>query len=304
MQRAPLPPDLAARPFLVREARRRGVGQSRLYDSGLYRPTHGVRTVREPASVVELARATAHALPDDAAFSGVTAAEIHQLRLPVRPELTDDLEVMRETDRARVRRRGCAHQKGLELREVVVVAGVRVTGLVDTWCDLASRMSIIDLVVLGDSIANRLGSLDPLLERVSRRRAREIGRVRRAARWVRVGSRSHMESRVRLAVAWARLPDPELNVALDDVIGGWIGEGDLVWQDRRVVVEYQGKDHFTPDRGPADITRRAAAEANGWTYIEIVAADYYNSARRHQFLTRLGHALGCRVDTDDSYRER
>ncbi|QOR69685.1 hypothetical protein IM660_13535 [Ruania alkalisoli] len=304
MRRTPLPAELEQRAFTVSEAKQLGVGQSRLYDDHLSRPTHGVRTTSEPSTVSELAEATATGLPDDVVFSRRTAAEIHRLRLPERPTTDDDLDVMRETNRARIRRRGCTHHKGLELRETTEVDGIRVTDLVDTWCDLAAEMSIEDLVVMGDSIANRLGSVDQLHESLARRRIRDADRLRRAARWVRLGSASHMESRVRLAIVWAGLPEPELNVTLDDEIGGWIGDGDMVWRKKRVVVEYQGKDHFTPERGPADIDRRDNAAASGWTYIEIVAATHYKKAKRHKFLVTLAEALGCAVDVDASWQQR
>ncbi|UFU07621.1 hypothetical protein [Ruania halotolerans] len=304
MRRQPLPPVLAGRAFRVREARGLGMGQSRLYDTTMSRPTHGVRAAEAPATVPDLARATAVGLPDDVTFSGLTAATIHRLRLPRSPSVDDNLEVMRDTTKARIRRAGCVHHKGLEHRRVTVVNGLRVTDLVDTWCDLAARMSIEDLVVVGDSVANRFGSVEPLLEGLRRPRIRYADRLHRAARWIRVGSRSHMESRVRLAIVWSGLPEPELNVALDDDVGGWIGDGDLVWKSKRVVVEYQGKEHFTPSRGPMDIARREWAEANRWTYIEIVADDYYKPARRFDFLAKLARSLDQPVDADASWRQR
>lgn len=304
MRRMPLPVDFAGRPFRVRDARSQGIGEARLYNAGLARPTHGVRIEKPARSVTELAQATAVALPPDAAFSGVTAAAIHRLRLPNDPSVDDDLEVMRDSSRARIRRRGCMHRKGLQYRRTARVDGLHVTDPVDTWYDLAPGMTIEDLVVIGDSVAERLDDVQALHDRLEARRVTDIKKLRRALRWVRLGSRSHMESRGRLAIVWSGLPEPELNVDLKDVIGGWIGCGDMVWESRRVVVEYQGQDHFTPRQGPKDIARRSLALENGWTYLEMVAGDFYSPARRHGFLTRLAECLGRPVDTQASWRPR
>ncbi len=81
-----------------------------------------------------------------------------------------------------------------------------------------------------------------------------------------------MESRVRLGLLRARLPEPELNVAVTDADGQWLAEGDFVWRWARVVAEYDGVHHADPEHCRRDARRRRSIEAGGWTYVQLTAA--------------------------------
>ena len=82
------------------------------------------------------AAAFALALPDDVAFSHTTAARLWRIPLPRALEDDDDLHVMRETRRPRIERVGCVSHRGSERRRIVLLDGLRITSLADTWCDL------------------------------------------------------------------------------------------------------------------------------------------------------------------------
>jgi hypothetical protein len=291
MPRVPIPQHLLARAFRV--SHDAGLGERRMYGVDLSRPTHGVRSLAAHESVTDLARATRIALPDDAAFSHTTAAEILGLPLP-RWHQGGPLHVMRSSEQSRIRRHGCTPHRGLENRDLLVTDGLRVVGLADTWCDLGELLDLDDLVVLGDAVARRLDTLDPLREALERRnRPRGATRLRRALRWIRIGSDSPMETRCRLVFVRGGLPEPELNVRIGFAGGGgFLCRADFVWKKGRVIGEYHGERHFGSfQRFDDDISRRLLAQDDGWKYVEITKNDYFNPARRHQLLSRLRRYL-------------
>jgi hypothetical protein len=272
--------------------------------------------------VEERVRAFALALPDDVAFSHVTAAQLWGLSLPRWLEDRAELDVIRASDCNRIRRVGCTGHRGLEVRGCADVRGLRVTGLADTWVDLAEvgvaprsrRLTPDDLVVLGDEVATRLlGEPDPgerwgSPESVAAARA-ELGRVlagrirprgkqllAAALDRVRAPVRSPMETRARLMFARAGFPDPEVNAAVFGPDGHWILEGDLVWRRQRVIGEYQGADHASIKRRSYDTNRGALAYDEDWRVLEIYAEDVYQRHRRIACLRRFARELGLDED--------
>jgi hypothetical protein len=100
-----------------------------------------------------------------------------------------------------------------------------------------------------------------------------------------------METRSRLLVVRAGLPEPELNLAVHGP-GGWLLEGDLVWRRQRVIAEYQGGHHGGRRRRSLDEARRALAEDEAWAVVEIYAEDHHHAPRRRALLRRLAGHLG------------
>ncbi len=71
-----LPSALTGRPFTVREARAAGLRYDELRAAPLHAPTWAVRCLEEPGGLSARAAAFARGLPDDVAFSHVTAARL------------------------------------------------------------------------------------------------------------------------------------------------------------------------------------------------------------------------------------
>ncbi|HEY8282497.1 MAG TPA: DUF559 domain-containing protein [Leifsonia sp.] len=92
-------------------------------------------------------------------------------------------------------------------------------------------------------------------------------------------SDSPMESVLRLAIVRADLPEPEVNGELRDAEGRLVALGDLVFADRRVVVEYDG-DHHRHDRSQyaTDIDRLWRIEEQGWRVVRINGTHMANGA--------------------------
>lgn len=276
--------------FAVRDALEGAAPMSSL--RRLDNPFHGVRSHAPVESVADRAAAL-RLVRHDVVLSHCSAAQVHGLPIPRELE-HEDLHVM--TSGTHLVRRGVVAHRGLGRREIVTVRGTRVTGLAQTWLDLAPFVSLEDLVVIGDAVAARLRGTAALEELVGRR-VPGVLRAREALRWIRVGSRSPMETRSRVLFGRVGLPEPELNVDINDPGGGWLATGDLVWREEQVVGEYQGKDHFGDyNRGDQDIVRRRLVEAIGWTYVDFTKDDYYRRPRRLALVRRLGEELGCPLD--------
>ncbi|CAN7362967.1 hypothetical protein [Knoellia sp. LjRoot47] len=317
-------------PTLLSDARARGLSTSQWRRPHLVRVTQEVRSATPLEGLAETCAAFRLALPDDVVFSHLTAARLLGLPLPRWTSEVVELDVMRDSARPPVERAGCRGHRGLESRDVVLAAGLPVTGLADTWVDLAAvgtprSLPVDDLVVVTDAVLmalaervvvrpgeeewqavarhhlEREGGARPdrrevLAEALSRRTSpRGARRLREALHLARVGARSPMETVTRLLVLRGGLPEPELNGAVFGA-GGWILEGDLVWRDQRVVAEYQGEHHGGRRQRSHDVARRSLAEDEGWTVVEIWAEDVFQRHRRIALLRRLGHHLG--VDPD------
>lgn len=313
----PLPATLAPGPFSTSAARGLGVPAARLLRSDLVHPTRGSHALLGPTDLRERALAYAVGMPQERAFSHLTAAALHGLPLPRRLEASareGELHVIAPTSDGRVAREGCVGHRGLERRHTEVIDGIRVTSLAETWCDFGELprglLTITDLVVLGDAVAARMDAQLPAecQPRAGDRRSRGIEdmqaallrRVRprgkralvHALTLMRPRVRSAMETRARLIFVLAGFPEPEVNAPVVDRAGEWLGEGDLVWRAERVVGEYQGSHH-------ADITRRAKDTArlelfrdHGWQAREIFASDAFDHLKRELLLVRFAQMLG------------
>jgi hypothetical protein len=293
MTRSPLPDALTREPFTVSEARRLRVGRGRLRAGDLARPTYGVRSVGDVSTLSDRAFATRLALPGDAAFCHTTAAGLHQLPLPRALGSDTTLHVARTSDRARIRRTGCRHHKGLERRSTTTVQGMLVTGLADTWADVAvdRRCSLDDAIVLADVAARRAG-VQALMAAVDvRAGSKGVLKLVEALPLARVGAQSPMETRARLLFLRADLPEPELNVDLY-VDGEWVARPDFVWREQRVVAEYDGDHHRTDARQwRNDIYRRQLLEDAGWRFVQLTADDILRSPRNRATVARLARLL-------------
>ena len=306
-----LPSELADRPFSVAAARDSSLPRWRVRDPALHIPTRAVRVAERPSTPEQRARAFAVALPDDVAFSHVTACQLWGLDLPRQLEATSELDVMRRTTHSQIRRRGCRGHRGLEVRTTTELRGLRVTGLADTWVDLGElvgeEVGLEDLVVIGDQVATRLagrpepGSSAPPpdrghhhLEVALARRCRPRGKavLGQALQLVRAPVRSPMETRTRLMFGRAGFPEPAVNRPVFHRDGQWLLEGDFVWEAERVIGEYQGRDHASIRRRSHDASRQALAQDDGWRLLEIYAEDVYRPARRVDCLRRFAAALG------------
>lgn len=291
----PLPAALAAA-FTVAEARDHDVSSKRLRGRDLIAPTRGLRCSSGPAdSVQEHARRFSLVLPADCAFSHLTAARLHGLPTPHPWRAVEELlDVMRERSLNRVTRTGCRPHRGLETRGVVVLDGLRVTGALDTWCDLGAQWTAPHLLAAADLVVRRrVASMAALHDAASARAGRPgADTLRAVARLARSGSASPWESIARHWFHTWGLPEPELNVAVLDEHGQWLATSDFLWRRHRVVGEYDGDTHRSDRRSwLAGRERRTAIEDAGYTYVDMTAMSFTDAHRREALRVRLARKL-------------
>ncbi|WP_157975619.1 hypothetical protein [Brachybacterium sp. YJGR34] len=182
---------------------------------------------------------------------------------------------------------------------VVLDEGTRVTSRLQTWQDLAAVLSAEDLTIIGDHLVRiprdiyegRTGphcTVEDLVRAAARCRGPGAKRLRQAVADVRVGSDSPAETRLRLAVRAAGLPEPVLNRTLN-LPGAWLGTPDLAWPEWKVCVEHEGAHHREEKQFDSDITRTENRQEMGWLEVRTVATDLRDSCARG--VARIARAL-------------
>ncbi|MBB5633694.1 hypothetical protein BKA04_001917 [Cryobacterium mesophilum] len=309
----PLPSDLQDAPFAVSVARRMGVSESRLRASDLEVPFHGIRRSRlapvaEPDTDDERAQQRFHALLRDCAsfqrregrsviFSHVTAARLFRMPLPWRLETRRFLDVAALTpDHAPQGAGIIGHRLTRGAYILSTSAGFAVPAPLRVWAQLAPLLSVDELVVVGDHLVRRkqpFTSFDELVETVAGwRRLRGIRKLRLAALSVRSGTDSAAESRMRLALTRAGLPEPVIGFTVYDRDGCFVGTPDLAYLDERVALEYEGEIHRVDSRTfRSDIERRERFQDADWRHIRVTRD---HLTRPHTLVDRVGFALAQR----------
>lgn len=196
----PIPAELLAAPFTVDGARALGVSHEVLRGSRFRAPFHGVRVPAVlPDSLDLRCRALALLLPD-ATFSHLTAAQLGGLPVPGRRgalglPLGEDLEVTVPGKAPRIN--GVRAHRGRDDPEVLTLGnGLRVTSGGRTWADLAPRLGIDDLIVLGDAVLRGgWADLVQLTAWAARPRRRGAGQMRAAIALLEPRTDSPMETR-------------------------------------------------------------------------------------------------------------
>jgi hypothetical protein len=108
---------------------------------------------------------------------------------------------------------------------------------------------------------------------------RGLRKAKEAIELIRVGSDSPQETVLRLAVARAGLPEPELNVPVISEDGMRHHEPDLSYRKYRIGIEYEGEHHGEEGQIVRDIDRSERYAALGWTEVRISKRHMFNDAK-------------------------
>lgn len=272
-RRVPLPPKLVSAPFTPGDAAAAGLSRGRLRSADVARVVRGVYTSTGADSSV--VAAAARRLRRGQFFSHITAARLHDLYLPRRLDGLAVLHITALRPTAAPRARGVVghHAEPGSVR-VVSVAGIPVASPVDAWCQLASVLTVAELVELGDGLvrrANPPATMDQLADAVARSAGRRGSRALRAAfARVRPGTDSRQETRLRLHIVDAGLPEPLVNIPIHDADGLFLALGDLVYPEWKILIEYDGAHHFASEQqGHHDVDRLDLLMADGWRVIRV-----------------------------------
>jgi very-short-patch-repair endonuclease len=215
---------------------------------------------------------------DDSAFaSHVSAARLHGVPIPTLPE-----EHVTVTERRHRRgRRGIrCHLAAPD--DVTTVGGVRVSDPHRMFVELGEVLPLVDLVVVGDHLVRRrLATPQSLRAYCVRGRLRGAAAARVAAGYVRERVDSPMETRLRMLIVLAGLPEPEVNREVRDEYGVPVRRYDLCYPISRTVVEYDGRQHIErAGSWEADLDRREAIEDDGHRVIVVVSKGIFVEPER------------------------
>ena len=105
--------------------------------------------------------------------------------------------------------------------------------------------------------------------------------ARRAACLVRDGVDSPMETRLRLLLVLAGLPEPTVNVIVRGREGEWLRRFDLCYTVLRLVVEYDGRQHAEDTRQwVTDIDRREELDRGRYRLVVVTRDGIYVEPER------------------------
>lgn len=276
-----------------------GVGRDVLRGPGFRTPLRGVRVPATlPDSLETLCAAASLLLPPDAAFDGATALALHRLPLPRTVSPDDPLHVRCREAGQRVAVQGIRSTVGPvpRLKGEATVGRLRVITPAQAWLIVAAdpRVRLDDLVVLSDAIAARREGLAALRTAVVKAQGRRgVQRVRRALDLVRTGVDSPQETRTRLLLVRAGIPEPVCgrDVFVDEGMT-WVSRPDLSWPLVKVALEYDGGTHDEARQRTKDAARNELMADFGWRVLVVTPDDL--RYRRQPLVHRVESTLRAR----------
>ncbi|MDO5634618.1 MAG: DUF559 domain-containing protein [Micrococcus sp.] len=223
--------------------------------------------------------------------SHVTAALFYGLPLPrrLRREAAQRVHVtVHRTRRAWSSEQPLVASHRLLLPEdhIHLVRGVQVTTPARTWRDLASQFlphEYADFVAAGDYLVQppyRSGTREEPwcsvadLHSVVGQGPRFVGGplARHALEDVRVGADSAMETLTRLTLVGAGLPEPLLQYRADEHDPECL-PADMAYPQWRIVIEYDGGTHRSPEQYERDAARDRWYAERGWLVLRVNKKD-------------------------------
>jgi hypothetical protein len=207
--------------------------------------------------------------PAGAILAGYSAAAVHGAKyLPnnAKAELIVTHRVRPPTG-VTVRRRTVSTE------DIDTVRGMRVTSAVRTAFDLCRDLDRDRAVEAVDALyqATAMTKADLLDYAGSAARLHGYRGVSDVVDLTDEGAESIWETRTRLFIVDSGLPRPETQLVIHDEWGRWIGRFDLGYRKWKVIVEYDGDQHFENEQRHRDIERWNALSAAGWRLIRVKA---------------------------------
>jgi hypothetical protein len=276
-------------PFTRADARAAGITVKELM-SGRYQKVFYNLYVSADVIVTPQVRARAalrQAGPDSYA-SHHTAAELWGLPVPH----DDHTHITVPEHGERLRRQGIKSHLGQAAARRTMRHRIPLSMPEQTFIDLAATgVNLVDLVVLGDAmLKGELTTIPTLIGAIETWQGYGTRLALRAARLMREGVDSPMETRVRLLIVLAGLPEPMVNVIVRAEDGSWRMRFDLCYLAQRLIVEYDGRRHAeSPEQWERDIYRREDLDRMDYRLLIVTSRGIYNEP--HRTLQRVRDAL-------------
>lgn len=223
-----------------------------------------------------------------------------------RTRLQDDVvyaAVHHESDRWRVKGVRFVTWPG-SFETVVLQRGrFRCVHAVYVWAMYAAKLSLQELVVLGDSMMRRNSRgirIEDFIRLLQNLREEAQARGLRLPRWFRSMSRavrlmrehtdSSQETRLRLLLMRYGLGCPRINVPIRIPDSGRLFYLDMAYPEKKLAVEYDGTHHR--DQWLADCDRLKFIDEQGWQHIQVTAYDLSSEDQRERLVSLVAKKLG------------
>lgn len=273
----PLPPDLLP-VFSVADAVAQGISRGRLTRPDLRRPYYGVRASSDSPAATDLISRCVEYLPRLKPwqfYSHDTALHLAGAPMPEWP-FRPDVHVSSHRPAREPRINGVRGHR-LQLREAATLIdgrGLPFEHPVRAWRQAATLWGLDDLIAAADYLVSGpapLATIAELRAEIEQMGDTRGGKLRRALSYVRAGVRSPRETKLRLRLIRAGLPEPEINWVLRDGRGRGIAELDLAYPRWRVTPEYDGRVHADdPIQFAKDADRWDLIRAQGWDHVRVL----------------------------------
>jgi hypothetical protein len=288
VKRSKLKPVAFDRPFTRAEYLAAGGGRRALRGVRYREIVKSIFIDVEQADSDARVRAALMVHPEDAFASHWSAARVLELPVPDNP--FEHVTVRDKKDRRY--RPWLKPHVTVRHRGVIVVRGMPVTDPITTFLQMAGHLSLVDLVVLGDAIVRRYRIAPARLVEAARKSTDYYAAAAlRAAVYVRKGVDSPMETRLRMLIVLAGLPEPVVNVVLVHEDGRWRRRFDLCYPKIKLAVEYNGRHHREAEQSAKDRIRVEELGPEGYLILAFEAEDVYvtpegtlQKIRRHLIL--------------------
>ncbi|MFG6443714.1 hypothetical protein ACFXQA_00410 [Microbacterium sp. P07] len=166
------------------------------------------------------------------------------------------------------------HRLQTRVTAVSTSSGLPLEHPVRAWRQAGTLWALDDLVAAADALVSGEhpnASLDDLREEVAAMGDVRGGILTESLRLARVGSRSPRETKLRLLLVRAHLPEPEINWTLRDSSGGFVAELDLAYPRWRICPEYDGRVHAQDAKQfEKDADRWDRIRAEGWDHVRVL----------------------------------
>ncbi|SOJ54890.1 hypothetical protein MSIMFB_02381 [Mycobacterium simulans] len=169
-------------------------------------------------------------------------------------------------------------EERIEVDEIAVVSGMRVTTPARTALDLARRYRLGAAVAAVDALVQatelKMVDVELLVDRYKGRRGMKAARA--ALELVDGGAQSPKETWLRLLLIQAGFPRPQTQIPVHNEWGWAEAYLDMGWEDIKVAAEYEGDQHQTSRyHYRKDIRRLEKVERHyGWIVVRVVAEDH------------------------------
>lgn len=278
----PLPSHLQQTAFTLEDGRKAGLSRGRLRNDTVMRTGRSIRSPKDmqldfPARLRPYTR-----INESSYASHASAAIIWDFPDSDGGYPEEPIHLTRPSGAARIRRSNIVcHRARVHPDEVRQLDGIFLTSRARTWLDLAECSDLDLLVVIADHLLriprqrfesrrkpySTLGELTLLIERHPGKSG--IRLARQALGLARVGADSPPETRLRLALVRAGLPEPLLNCPIVDETGKLWHSPDMSYPKYRLAIEYEGEPHTAPLQVRRDIRRAENVAAARWDEIRI-----------------------------------